>query len=384
MGYNDSRPSWDIFCRVVDNFGDVGVCWRLSRQLAEEHGLAVRLWVDNLAAFRRLCPDIDAGRAIQFSRGVEVRLWPAPFPEVEPAGVVIEAFACELPEIYVRAMAERKVRPHWINLEYLSAEAWVGECHGLASPSPRWPLTKHFFFPGFTEDTGGLLLERGLLDRRRAFRADGAAQAAFWQALDLPPPEEDEIRLSLFCYPASPAAELFACWRDGAEAITCLVPEGIAGGAVADFFGGSTVSAGDALRRGNLLVRIMPFLEQAAYDRLLWACDGNFVRGEDSFVRGMWAARPMLWQPYPQAEGVHLRKLEAFLDRYCAGLDVPAAASLAAMWRAWSRGEGVAQAWPGFRAHWKAIEEHAENWAGKLAAEGDLAGKLALFCADRL
>jgi uncharacterized repeat protein (TIGR03837 family) len=137
MSYADNRPSWDIFCRVIDNFGDVGVCWRLARQLAGEHGLAVRLWVDDLAAFRRLCPAIDAGRAVQSWQGVDIRLWPEPFPEVEPAGVVIEAFACELPERYVRAMAARVARPRWINLEYLSAEAWVGECHGLASPSPQ-------------------------------------------------------------------------------------------------------------------------------------------------------------------------------------------------------------------------------------------------------
>jgi uncharacterized repeat protein (TIGR03837 family) len=384
MGYADNRPSWDIFCRVIDNFGDVGVCWRLARQLAAEHGLAVRLWVDDLAAFRRLCPAIDAGRAVQSWQGVNIRLWPEPFPEVEPAGVVIEAFACELPERYVRAMAARVARPRWINLEYLSAEAWVGECHGLASPSPRWPLTKHFFFPGFAEETGGLLLERDLLARRRAFRADSAAQAAFWQTLGLLPPEEDEIRLSLFCYPASPTAELFTCWGDGAQSLTCLVPEGVAGAAIADFFGVEAVAAGAALRRGNLLVRIIPFLDQEAYDRLLWSCDGNVVRGEDSFVRGLWAARPMLWQPYPQAEIAHLHKLEAFLDRYCVGLDAPAAAALAAMWRAWSHGEGVALAWPAFRAHWTTIEKHAETWAGDHAAQGDLASKLVLFCSDRL
>ncbi len=38
----------DIFCAVVDNYGDIGVCWRLARQLAHEHGMTVRLWVDDL------------------------------------------------------------------------------------------------------------------------------------------------------------------------------------------------------------------------------------------------------------------------------------------------------------------------------------------------
>ncbi|MBY0444112.1 MAG: elongation factor P maturation arginine rhamnosyltransferase EarP, partial [Burkholderiales bacterium] len=37
---------WDIFCRVIDNYGDIGVCWRLARQLSFEHGFAVRLMVD--------------------------------------------------------------------------------------------------------------------------------------------------------------------------------------------------------------------------------------------------------------------------------------------------------------------------------------------------
>ena len=27
------RVTWDIFCSVVDNFGDIGVTWRLARQL---------------------------------------------------------------------------------------------------------------------------------------------------------------------------------------------------------------------------------------------------------------------------------------------------------------------------------------------------------------
>ncbi|HET9045379.1 MAG TPA: elongation factor P maturation arginine rhamnosyltransferase EarP, partial [Casimicrobiaceae bacterium] len=39
---------WDVFCKVVDNFGDAGVCWRLARQLVAEHDLAVTLWIDVL------------------------------------------------------------------------------------------------------------------------------------------------------------------------------------------------------------------------------------------------------------------------------------------------------------------------------------------------
>jgi uncharacterized repeat protein (TIGR03837 family) len=379
------RKSWDVFCHVVDNYGDIGVCWRLARQLAAEHGLRVRLWVDDLLAFRRICPEIDPGRPIQRHRGVEVCRWVEPFPAVVAADVVVEAFACQLPENYIQAMASCPVKPCWINLEYLSAEEWVGECHGLASPHIRLPLTKHFFFPGFTENTGGVLLERNLFARRQAFRFDARAQEAFWQQLGLPLPHGEETRVSLFCYPGSRAEELFECWRKLSVHTVCLVPEGIAGEAIAAFFGQSaTPQAGVVLCRGGLEVRVIPFLEQDDFDKLLWACDCNFVRGEDSFVRAQWAMRPMVWQPYPQAEGAHLHKLQAFLERYCKNLSETAAETVKAMWGAWSRGRGMAEAWPGFWAQKGVLTKHAESWATALGTNGDLATKLVKFCSNKL
>lgn len=136
---------WDIFCSVVDNYGDIGVTWRLARQLAAEQGHAVRLWVDDLAAFVRLCPEVSVDAECQHLLGVEVRRWAEPFPVVEPAQVVIEAFACQLPPAYVAAMAASGTRRLWLNLEYLSAEDWVAGCHGLPSPQ-LGGLQKFFFF----------------------------------------------------------------------------------------------------------------------------------------------------------------------------------------------------------------------------------------------
>ncbi|MFA5916282.1 MAG: elongation factor P maturation arginine rhamnosyltransferase EarP, partial [Burkholderiales bacterium] len=92
-----SMRSWDIFCTVVDNYGDIGVCWRLARQLAAEHGQRVRLWVDDLASLARISPGVVPGLGVQHSRGVEIRWWREPFPAVEPADVVVEAFACNPP-----------------------------------------------------------------------------------------------------------------------------------------------------------------------------------------------------------------------------------------------------------------------------------------------
>ena len=229
--------SCDIFCTVVDNYGDIGVCWRLARQLAHEHGVAVRLWVDDLASFCRLCPEVDAQLAQQHCRGVEVRHWVALFPEVEPADLVIEAFACDLPQRYVAAMAAQQHKPVWINLEYLSAEDWVEGCHKLPSPHPSLPLVKHFFFPGFTPKTGGLLLERDLLARRDAFQSDPQAITAYWKSLGIPASRADETRVSLFSYENSALPELLRAWEQSAMPISCLVPEGRALPQVAAFFG---------------------------------------------------------------------------------------------------------------------------------------------------
>ena len=143
-----SSPRWDLFCSVVDNFGDIGVCWRLARQLVREHGIAVRLWVDELLSTRRLIPSLNVELAVQRIDGVEIVHWTDAPRASYPGEVVIAAFACALPDAFVEAMAVRMPRPVWINLEYLSAEDWVAGCHGLPSPHPRLPLTQHFFFPG--------------------------------------------------------------------------------------------------------------------------------------------------------------------------------------------------------------------------------------------
>jgi hypothetical protein len=88
----------------------------------------------------------------------------------------------------------------WLNLEYLSAEAWVATCHRQPSPHPRLPLVKYFFFPGFDAATGGLLREADYDARRAAFD-----EAAFRAEFGLPPRQADELTISMFAYPHAPA-----------------------------------------------------------------------------------------------------------------------------------------------------------------------------------
>lgn len=357
----------DIFCSVVDNYGDIGVSWRLARQLASEHGMRVRLWVDDLHSFAKLCPEVDAALDEQHCRGVEVRRWDSDFPAVQPAELVIEAFACKLPESYVEAMAAQEHKPLWLNLEYLSAEDWVAGCHKLPSPHARLPLTKYFFFPGFTPDTGGLLLERDLLARRDVFQADLAAQQAYWHSLGVPERVAGELRVSLFSYENEAVAGLLQTWERSATPVVCCVPEGRVLPQVAAFFGVTNGNAGDVWQRGNLRVFVLPFVEQEHYDELLWACDVNFVRGEDSCVRAQWAGKPFVWHIYPQHDGVHMVKLRALSAIYGAGLTPEANRAHEALWLAWN-GEGdIAGAWCAFDVQRGELERYAQAWSAQLA-----------------
>lgn len=359
---------WDIFCRVIDNYGDIGVCWRLARQLASEHGLAVRLWVDQPSSLKALAPALDLQQPMQHIDGVTVGHWCDHLVFTEVADVVIEAFACELPAPYIQAMAEAAVPPKWINLEYLTAESWADDCHGMASPHPALPLVKHFFFPGFSEKTGGLLREKSLL------------------STPAPPPSamtQDRLEISLFCYETAPVASLLDILASSAQAICCHVPPGQPLAAVKAHLGGH-----GPWQLGRLSVQPIPFLAQDDYDRLLGRCAINFVRGEDSFLRAQWAGKPFVWQIYPQDEDAHLIKLEAFLERYTATFDATSKALTQAMFRAWNSGKGggkgVADTWPAFLAKRAQLTGLNQNWRNRLAQHPDLASSLVNFCSPNV
>ncbi|MES2074582.1 MAG: elongation factor P maturation arginine rhamnosyltransferase EarP [Pseudomonadota bacterium] len=371
-----------LFCRVVDNFGDIGICWRFARQLRREHGIAVTLWVDDLASFRRICPEVAPDAETQQIEGVTVRHWrdqDGVFAPEDVADIVIEFFAVDIPPGYIAAMAQCQPRPVWFNLEGLSAEEWVEGCHTLPSSHPRLPLTKHFFFPGFTDKTGGLLREAGLLEQRRRFQADPAAMAAFLAPFGVTAAQMASTKVSLFCYPHAPVAALFEAWQQGGEPVTCLVPEGVASETVRGFLDAAP-NAGAARTVGSLSVRVLPFVAQPDYDKLLWACDLNLVRGEDSFVRAQWAGRPFVWHIYPQDENLHHVKLRAFLGRYAGGID-----SLARFSLCWNGAEaapqqdGWAALWAALRADLPQMAGQAEAWQQKMTANDDMTGNLLKF-----
>jgi len=351
---------WDIFCRVIDNFGDIGVCWRLARQLAAEHGKRVRLWVDDLHCLQPLCPDVDAALATQHQQGVEICQWTDSIEADRVGEVVIEAFACELPPVWLQAMATAKPKPCWINLEYLTAEPWAESCHGMASPHPSLPLVKYFYFPGFSPGSGGLLRERALFARQEDA-----------------PSSRTGLDISLFCYDTAPVGALLDVLAASTTPVRLHVAPGKPLAAVASQLGGS-----GPWQRGELNVIPFDFLPQDEYDHLLRHCDINFVRGEDSFVRAQWADRPFVWQIYEQADAAHLVKLEAFLQRYTAGFGPATAEALCAIFRAWNAVGDLAPAWRQFLDRQTEIDVGNRSWTKNLGKNEDLASSLVEFCAS--
>ena len=309
---------WDIFCKVIDNFGDIGVCWRLCADLASR-GHTVRLWTDDSSALAWMAPGAMDGHW----PGVQGHDWadahnPTVLKELPPADVWIEGFGCEIAPEFIAARAmdmasggQNSLKPPvWINLEYLSAEAYVERCHGLPSPLMQGPAqgwTKHFYYPGFTARSGGLLREADFQMRQASF--DGCARSSWlarhgidWQGQRL---------VSLFCYEPPELVALLQGLIEGTAPTLLLVTPGRSQRAV------QTVLAQMKLPNtgsGALTLHWLEPLPQSEFDNLLWACDLNLVRGEDSVVRALWAGKPLLWQIYPQDDGAHHDKMDAFLD----------------------------------------------------------------------
>jgi uncharacterized repeat protein (TIGR03837 family) len=199
------------------------------------------------------------------------------------------------------------------------------------------------------------------------------------------PPPAGDTRVLLFCYPNLVLPDLLDACADGESGVTCIVPEGVAAGAIDRWTGGNVPHPRHPVARGRVTLHSVPFVEQDRFDRLLWSCDVNFVRGEDSFVRAQWAARPFVWHIYPQAERAHWAKLEAFLDRQLGGADTETASVQRRFWRAWngdSRCGPVAEAWRDFAGARPQLARHGEAWARRLASLPDLASRLVKACSQ--
>lgn len=275
--------SIDIFCQVIDNYGDAGVCVRLARQLYKR-GHQIKIYTDKPEIFQQ----------IYAQDKFPIYNWSQAQTAVKN-GLVIEAFACELPETYKSTIKYQN--SIWLNLEYLSAEPWVNNFHGLASPQNDG-ADKYFFFPGFNNKTGGLLRDN---DEIKKYSQLKSARTQEIEAICKTKLASNSIAnhnffIFLFCYPNAPLFGL-------QQALANIQPSPhvlLLGGA-------KTLS-----KQANIIN--VPFLQQTDFDRLLWLSDLNFVRGEDSLAQASWCPTPMVWQAYVQQDNAHLDKLKAWLE----------------------------------------------------------------------
>lgn len=363
---------WDIFCKIVDNFGDIGVCWRLARQLRTEHSLQVRLWIDDLATAKQMIPDLNVNLNAQTVENIHIQTWHADTVFDHCADVMIEGFSCGLPATYQANMRTDCV---WINLEYLSAEPWVETFHKGSAKHGKH--TRHFFFPGFTAETGGLLRERDIIKNNQALAESKGLQTQFLQRLGLE--NSSRLNISLFCYPYAPIESLLEIMADTDQPITCYVPISSILPKIASYFDHDMIAIGDVLIYKNLHLHVLPFLTQPDYDQLLATCDINFVRGEDSWIRAIWAGKPFIWQPYWQTENTHIIKLNAFLDLFYSGSPKNAQQAIRDIHTRWVS-ESVSMAtWKNFLNNIPILNEVISEQTKALATQTDLATKLVIF-----
>lgn len=302
---------------------------------------------------------------------------PEPLRELD---LVIAAFGCNPPPVVRRSLAPVHTGPPpalWLNLEYLTAEAWIDSCHGLSSIKPQDGARETFFFPGFSEASGGLLREAGLIERRRAFdhrphRTDWLAAQGLLAA-DAP---AGDPRVSVFCYDHPASLRALRSLAEGPRRLQLLIAEGVAESALRTL-AGCPLPSGSRTRIGSVTVNRFGWLDQDGYDRLLWSCDLNVVRGEDSWIRAHWAGRPFIWQPYPQDGEAHLGKLDAWIERAMASAPCADQAVLRALSHAWSGDGDPAAAWAAFteRLGWDTAPGDARS-----ASSGALADELGEFC----
>lgn len=397
---------WDVFCRVVDNFGDIGVCWRLATGLAGR-GEQVRLWVDDARALAWMAPQLkwmpattEAPARALGQPGVTVLhtadttfAGPLPCP-AEPGAhhalcgdVVVETFGCDPPDAFLHRMqarAQAGQAAQWLNLEYLSAEDYVERSHRLRSPvwsGPGAGLHKHFFYPGFTSATGGLLRDPAQFSAHESASRDGSARASLLARLGISAEARDLVVL-VFCYPDAPVKalldhldEMGKMGARASQAVHVLLAPGAA------------TAAGQAwdLNGTHPTVKLhaLPYLPQTTFDELLWCTDLNFVRGEDSATQALWSPAPHVWHIYPQDDGVHADKLDAFMARWMGAWPPELSRHVQDLWRAWNglalqaeAQAGTLPPLPDCRGAWR--ESHHQSRQA-LLAQADLVTQLLDF-----
>ena len=282
----------DIFCEVIDNYGDVGVAYRLAREFK-------RIYPNKQLRF--IISKTEELDLIKKAEDITIIAYKNIDKIETPADLVIETFACNIPETYMnKALKTSKLI---INLEYFSSENWVDDFH-LQESFLGGNLKKYFFIPGLSEKSGGIILDKEFLDRKNKVQEN---KEYYLKQFNIN--ENYDLIISVFSYEKNFDNFLETLQKLDKKVLLLLLSEKTQKNFIKYFDNNNYYDKIKAVK--------LPFFTYDKYEELLALCDINLVRGEDSFVRALLLAKPFLWHIYPQDENAHIIKLESFLEKYC-------------------------------------------------------------------
>ena len=282
----------DIFCEVIDNYGDVGVAYRLAREFKRIYSNKQLRFIINKTEELDLIKKAEDITIIAYKNIDKIET---------PADLIIETFACNIPETYMnKALKTSKLI---INLEYFSSENWVDDFH-LQESFLGGNLKKYFFIPGLSEKSGGIILDKEFLDRKNKVQEN---REYYLKQFNID--EKYDLIISVFSYEKNFDNFLKTLQKLDKKVLLLLLSEKTQKNFIKYFDNNDYYDKIKAVK--------LPFFTYDKYEELLALCDINLVRGEDSFVRALLLAKPFLWHIYPQDENAHIIKLESFLEKYC-------------------------------------------------------------------
>lgn len=312
--------SIDIFCEIIDNFGDIGVVYRISKELKKIfQNVRIRIVLNRLEEFKAInkkVKDTDY-QEIDGLICVTEKYVKENMESFGVSDVFIEAFGCNVPEEYVKAAKENSKL--WINLEYLSGEKWIEDFHLCESLIDSKTLKKIFFMPGFSEKSGGVIIDSGFLERMK-FGKENRDEVfkKYFKDFDL----KDKFIGTIFSYEKNFENLLETLKNYEKETILLLMGEKTQKSFSEILKKNLTEDYGNIVKYGKITMIYSDFFSQEEYEEIISASDFNFTRGEDSFVRGIILGKPFMWHIYLQEEKAHMDKIKAFTERIKESVEV--------------------------------------------------------------
>lgn len=292
-----------ILCKVVDNFGDIGVAWRMAKrfvELAKKENLEIiekiNLIVDGLSSFNKIENSIDITQSFQTVKDVCVYDWNCydvcykifSQNDGKKLAFIIECFQCGRPDWMEKILFQDKLQRtvQILMIDYLTAEKYAEDFHKLMSLTRSAKVQKVNFMPGFSDKTGGLIIE----DK--------------WEAVAQ---RNSNGPVLFFTYSKN--------WDGVAESFVkktdkqILAAKGVGFESVKNSFEKFLLQPEFSSRFKSL-----DFCNQREWDNLLLNCSFLFIRGEESLSRACLSGIPFVWHAYVQTEEYQLVKVKALLE----------------------------------------------------------------------